>query len=222
MPGMAPPSDGSAPVVTNVPQTGPVVPPIHNLELAAARTPTGRVNGKVSNADFLPEIVRVDAVGPVQVLRFVQGEPASPDREIMIYLRLKTGEKLAGQKIEVTSDLRTRGLPQVVKRWKTNPRYAPNSRSFSSGYAMRLEFVSHKDGVVKGRIFLSMPDTEKSVIAGNFSAMTTIPAEGIAAPTAVPGQAPGAPGAPGMSPGMPGMPPEAMNPEYQRRYGPGR
>jgi len=216
--GMTPPvtaPDGSTPVVvTNVAQTGAVIPPVHNLELAAARMPSGRVNGKITGGDFLPEIVRIDPVGTSQVLRFVQGELTSPDRELQVYLRLKPGEKLLGQKIEVTSEQRTRGLPQVIKRWKSNPKYAPNSRSYSSGYAMRIELTSHKDGVVKGKIYVALPDTEKSVVGGNFAAATSIPVEGVtAAPVlTAPGQMPGQ--NPAGAPGMPGM-----SPEFQKRYG---
>jgi hypothetical protein len=204
------PGDPNAapPVIVNVEQTGPVIPPTHNLTLAASRTPSGRVNGKITGADFVPEIVRIDSVGASQVLRFVQGEPTSPDRELLVYLRFKQGEKLVGQKIEVTSETRTGGLPQVIKRWKTNPRYAPSSRSYSSGYAMRIEFNSHEKGVVKGRIYVALPDNEKSVVGGNFAASTTIPAEGIAMPTVA---------APGQSP-MGGEGTMVPNPEFHNRY----
>jgi len=30
-------------------------------------------------------------------------------------------------------------MPSVAKRWKSNPKYAPEIKSFSFGYAMKLE-----------------------------------------------------------------------------------
>lgn len=212
MPGAPPEAKAeSATVITNIAQTGPVIPAVHTLEAVSVRIPSGRVNGKVSGGDFVPEIVRIDPVGPTQVLRFSQGELLSPDRELLIYLRLKTGEKLVGQKIAVSADLRATGLPQVMKRWKTNPKYAPTSRSFSSGYVMKLEFKEHARGVVKGSIYLALPDRELTVAAGNFAALTTIPEEGIAAP--------GTPINPGYGQPGPGQPVEAGAPmEMERRY----
>jgi hypothetical protein len=62
------------------------------------------------------------------------------------------------------------GVPQVAKRWKTDPRYAPQVKSFQSGYAMKLELGQLADGAVPGKIFLALPDTEQSVMGGVFKA----------------------------------------------------
>ena len=79
--------------------------------------------------------------------------------------------------------MRDRSVPQVVKRWKTNPRYAPQSKAFSSGYAMKLELGEITNGVLPGKIFVALPDTEQSVVAGVFNATTTLAdASGAAAP----------------------------------------
>jgi len=82
------------------------------------------------------------------------------------------------------------GVPQVTKRWKTNPKYAPQYKSFTSGYAMRLELGQLADGAMPGKIFLALPDPEQSVVAGTFRAtiITNVPVMDTTAqaPVAVP------------------------------------
>jgi hypothetical protein len=148
----------------------PLVPAIWTMDLAKARTPSGRANGSISGTNFVPQVARVDPVGSAQVLRLIQGQLLSPDRELLIYLHLKAGEKLGGQTINVSQDMAGTGVPQVTKRWKTNPKFAPQYKSFTSGYAMRLELGQLADGVVPGKIFLALPDPDQSVVAGNFRA----------------------------------------------------
>lgn len=167
----------------------PVVAPVYSLELETAKIPEGRVNGVLAGTNFLAESTRIDPSPTAQVLRFIQGQPASPDREMLVYLHLKAGEKLGGQVVTVTSDMHGAGVPSVAKRWKTNPRFAPSSKFFSSGYAMKLELGTVTNGVVPGKIYLALPDPEQSVIAGIFMASTTTPDATmmqVATPAAVP------------------------------------
>jgi hypothetical protein len=154
----------------------PVVPPVYTLELTSAKIPEGRVNGMLAGTNFVSESSRVDPSPTAQVLRFMQGQPASPDREMLVYLHLKPGEKLGGQVVNVTSDMHGAGVPSVAKRWKTNPRSAPSApKFFSSGYAMKLELGAVTNGVVPGKIYLALPDAEQSVIAGMFVAAAVTP-----------------------------------------------
>ena len=148
----------------------PLIPALWTLDLSKARIPSGRANGTWGGTNFVPQIARVDPVGNAQVLRLLQGQPTSPDREVLIYLHLKAGEKLGGQNLNVSPDMAGAGVPQVTKRWKTNPKYAPQYKSFTSGYAMKLELGPMADGAVPGKIFLALPDPEQSVVAGNFKA----------------------------------------------------
>jgi hypothetical protein len=151
----------------------PVVPPVYSLD--SAKIPEGRVNGMLAGTNFLAESSRIDPSSGAQVLRFTQGQPASPEREMLVYLHLKAGEKLGGQVVNVTSDMHGAGVPSVAKRWKTNPRSPLNSKFFSSGYTMKLELGAFTNGVVPGKIYLALPDPEQSVIAGMFMAATTTP-----------------------------------------------
>lgn len=158
-----------------------VHPPVWTLDLAAVKTPQGRVNGMVAGADFLADVVRVDPVGGAQVLHFIQGQIASPDRSILVYLHLKPGEKLGGQTFDISSEMKGAGIPRVTKLWKPTVVSPPQFKNFSSGYALKLELGEMTNGMVPGTIFLALPDPEKSVIAGVFQAATE---SGAAAPNA--------------------------------------
>lgn len=151
----------------------PPKPVAWTLDVAQANIPEGQVNGKISGTNFLAEAVRIDPFGPSHILRFLQGQPVSPDREVFVYLPLKAGEKPGGQTLTVSSDMKS-GIPQVTKRWKTNPRYAPTLKSYNWGYAMKLELgKAAEDGSVPGKVFIALPDTEQTVLAGVFRATVT-------------------------------------------------
>jgi hypothetical protein len=151
-----------------------VIPAVWTLDLDKAKTPKGKVNGTISGTNFVPEIARLDKVGTSYLLRLLQGAPAAPDLGFMIYLHLNAGESVTGHTWTVSQDLKDKTLPQVVKLWKTDPRYAAKQKPFSSGYAMKLELGQIADGVISGKIFLALPDTEQSVVAGVFKANTSL------------------------------------------------
>jgi len=166
-------ANDSAGAGTNSVDSMPLIPAVWTLDLAKARIPSGRANGSIAGTNFLPEIARIDPIGSAQVLRLLQGQPISPEREMLVYLHLKPGEKIGGQTLNIPNDMAGSGVPQVTKRWKNNPKFAPQYKSFSSGYAMRLELGQMADGVLPGKIFLALPDADQSVVAGNFKATLT-------------------------------------------------
>jgi len=193
-------SDGSAPVPNM-----PVVAPVWTLEPLPSAIPEGRANGMLSGTNFLVENVRIDTVGTAQVLRLLQGAAASPDREVLIYLHLKPGETLSGHTWAVTKDMTGSAAPQVTKRWKTDPKHAPQLKSYLNGYALKLEMGQLTNGLVSGKIFLALPDPEKSVVAGYFNGAIIAP--GTAAPMATTPMSPK---------------PNAASAEFDRRYGKAR
>jgi hypothetical protein len=179
----------------------PVIPAVWTLDIASAKIPEARANGKISGTNFLVETASLGVVGTAHVLSLRQGAAVSPDREILVYLHPKAGESLTGHVWTVSKDMKGSGVPQVAKRWKTNPRFAPTLKSFPAGYAMKLELGAINDGEISGRIFIALPDAEQSVVAGVFKAAT-----GVATTAA-------SPGAP-----VP-TPVRAPDPEFQKRYG---
>jgi hypothetical protein len=187
-------SSNSAPAVQEKPL--PVIPAIYSLDVETAKIPEGRANGKMTGTNFVVETARIDPSGGAQVLRLFQGPLAAPDIDVLIYLHLKQGETLAGYNLKVASDTRGAGLPRVVKRVKTNPKYAPQPVSFSYGYAMKLELGQIADGAIPGKIYLALPDPEQSVVAGVFKATMTAGSTNLAtAPVASPTPAAATPAA---------------------------
>lgn len=183
----------------------PALPPTWTLDLDKATIPNSKVSGVISGTNFVAETAMCTA----EVLRLFQGASLSPDREILVYLHLNPGQSPTGHVWTVSQDMRDRSVPQVVKRWKTNPRYAPLSKAYSSGYAMKLQLGEITNGVLPGKIFVALPDTEQSVVAGVFNASTTLAdASGVAAPstTVAPSAAP--------TPN-----PAAASDRYRQRYG---
>jgi hypothetical protein len=190
----------------NAADTQPLIPAVWTLDLTKAHIPSGRVNGSISGTNFIADTARVDPVANAQVLRLLQGQVPSPDREVMIYLHLKPGEKIGGQTLNVSPDMAGTGVPQVTKRWKTNPKFAPQNKSFTSGYALRLELGQQADGAVPGKIFLALPDADQSVVAGTFKAVinTNVPTMDATAQVAQP-----------MTP----MPARSYDATFDARYG---
>jgi len=168
------PSAGGAPAPAA--NAGPVVPPKYTTEVDLAQIPDSKVNGTIAGGNFVAETVRVDTVGAFQALRFIQGQPTAPDREIMLYLRGRPGQGLAGQSLTVSNLSRGSSVPQVLKRWKTNPQLPATVKSYSIGYTMKLDLgQTNADGTLPGKIYLALPDNEQSVIGGAFTATIHLP-----------------------------------------------
>jgi type II secretory pathway pseudopilin PulG len=181
-------------------------PLVWTLDVEKAKIPDSRVNGSISGTNFVAETAMCTA----EVLRLLQGNAASPDREILVYLHLNPGESPTGHTWTVSQEMKGRSVPSVMKRWKTNPRYAPLSKSFSTGYAMKLELGQVTNGLIPGKIFVALPDTEQTVVAGVFQATTTL-----ADPS---GATPENPVATPSPMAMPGMPNPSQKAAFDRRY----
>ncbi len=153
----------------------PVIPPTWTLDVLTAQIPQGRANGSIAGTNMVVDFARLDMAGTTPVLTLRHGTNASPDRELLIYLRVKPGDKVAGGSWAVSKDMKGPLVPKVTKRWKPNPKYAATKKDFDTGYAMRLEFGQISWGEVTGKIFVALPDTEQSVVAGIFTATTSLP-----------------------------------------------
>jgi len=145
------------------------VAPTYTLDIDRAKLQRGKVNGNLGGTNFVAGGVFVDVTGGVNLLSIREGTNAFSDRELLVYLKLKPGETLGGQSWTISPDTRT-NVPNVVKRWRPNPKFAPQQKSFANGYVMRLEFVNQSPELVQGRIYLALPDTEQTVVAGQFTA----------------------------------------------------
>jgi hypothetical protein len=197
-----PPVTNAAPVEPPPPPKElPLLPAVWTLDVDKAKIPEGKANGTISGTNFIVEA----AICTPQVLTLYQGAAASPERQILVYINLKAGESPTGRVWTVSQDKRGNDVPKVRKLWKTNPKYAPQSKSFAYGYAMKLELGEGVSNTIPGKIFLALPDPEQSVVAGVFTAMTAL-----ATATAAPAPAPVV---------APAPPPPAESPAFQKRPG---
>jgi DNA-directed RNA polymerase subunit RPC12/RpoP len=193
----APDAAAAAPATPAPAKELPVLPPLWSLDAEKASIPKSKVNGSISGTNFLASIARLDKVGPTYLLRLLQGAATSPDMGFMIYMYPNTGESITNHTWTISPDMRGHGVPQIVKLWKPDPRYQARQKSFSTGYAMKLELGEATNGVIAGQIYLAVPpESEQSVIAGMFKAETTIgEATAGATPAAAPTPAQASPAA---------------------------
>ncbi len=145
----------------------PVLPAEWTLDLKAAKIPEGRANGAVSGTNFVIQSARLQSSKGAMILSLQQGDkPADP--AFFIYLTANAGESVLGRTWSISKDTKGKGTPQVVKRWQSNARFAPAQKTFNSGYAMQLELGNPTNSWIPGKIFLSLPDTQKTFLAGLF------------------------------------------------------
>jgi hypothetical protein len=207
----APPPTNAVPEEAQAPKELPMVPAVWTLDLAQAKVTGGKANGTIAGTNFVVEAAQFDQGAGTYLLRLMQGAMPTPDAELKIYLHLDPTESPTGHVWSVSQEMKGKGVPQIVKVWKPNPKYAAQQKAFFSGYAMKLELGKVKDGAISGKIFLALPDKEQSVVAGTFKATTSLtgaPAGVAATPSAEP--------APGM---VPTAASDAQRAAFERRYG---
>ena len=156
---------------TNVSKTSakpaPIAPPANDVNWtlalgtnALAETP---VAGRIHAQDFIVEratfqngslMVRAGTKGAVEFGAFVNFGGAQ-------------AESLAGQTINVQPEADR--AARVQFRWK-DENGEVQRKEFTNGYAMRLEFGALANNRLPGKIYLCLPDAEKSYLLGSFNA----------------------------------------------------
>lgn len=135
------------------------------MKLAGVEIPSGAVTGRVHGQSFKLEKVTLNHGW----LNFAQGKEFFADREVDIVLFESDTSKLSGRTFTMPKE--GFGItPQIWLKWKEPGRSVPKQRNFSQHYAMQLEFGQLSGGKLPGKIYLCLPDKEKSFIAGSFEA----------------------------------------------------
>jgi hypothetical protein len=150
----------------------PATPAVWTLDVNAAKIPDGRVAGSVAGSNFVASSTFLLTGSATPVLAFRQGGFFSSDRELLVFIRLKPGEKLEGKTMSISKD-QAAEVPQIMMRWKTsppNPKVPMQQKPFPSGYAMKLEFGKMTADGLPGKIYVALPDREQSAIGGTFLA----------------------------------------------------
>jgi len=97
-----------------------------------------------------------------------------PDLGVALVIRLKPGESPEGKTFKICSDERG-PIVHVTKRWKDKGKEFGDSDMFFNGYAVHLEFGRKKANTLPGRLYLALPDPERSFVAGTFDAEVATP-----------------------------------------------
>jgi hypothetical protein len=133
------------------------------MKLAGVETPSGPVAGRIQGQAFKMEKVTLEEGW----LKFREGKDFFADREIDVVLFENDPAKLSGRTFIVPKE--ESGInPHIWMKWKEEGGNSPKQKSFTDGYALRMEFGQLSEGKLPGKIYVCVPDTEKSFVAGTF------------------------------------------------------
>jgi DNA-directed RNA polymerase subunit RPC12/RpoP len=143
-----------------------------SLDLKNATFPETNAVGRLHGRAFTCEHATVD--GPALTLR--EGRTGPPALGVTIIIPRRFGREFAGRIFEIAPG-QPPPLPRVVLRWK-DEHQEPAKQDFTNGYALKLAFDQPAEGRLPGKIYLCLPDDNKSVVAGRFEAILRKPREG--------------------------------------------
>jgi hypothetical protein len=175
------PDVSSASTPANVPPARPQ----WTLDLRSAQIPNAQANGQISGGPFTAERALLQRTPTGYLLMVRQGAGPQMERELWVSLPLKPGEKLDGNTWNITENTTT-AAPRIVKRWVQNARQ--QTKTFTNGYAMKLEFSQTQSNELPARLFVALPDEEKSFVAGTLKASFLVAAAPAVQPSPQPQQ----------------------------------
>ena len=157
--------------VVSQPATPAPLNPIHpiptnfswTLDLTNAVIPGTPVAGEIHGSGFAYE----KAVLHGGLLLFGQGTAPAWDLGFGVDLVARQSEELSGKTIEIAPD--QTNAPRVGWRWK-NDQQQPATQIISNGYLLKVTFGQATKGYMPGKIYICLPDVDKSFAAGTFDA----------------------------------------------------
>jgi Domain of unknown function (DUF4190) len=139
------------------------------MKLTGVEIPSRAVTGRIHGQPFKLEKVTLQN----GFLNLVEGQDFFADREMDVVIFENDLTKLSGRTFTVPKQ--GFGIsPYIYMKWKEGGGNSPKQRSFIENYALRLEFGALSGGKLPGKIYLCLPDKEKSFVAGTFE----VPAKG--------------------------------------------
>jgi hypothetical protein len=162
------PADPGAPATKGDAPSGPV----WEIEQSKHAIPSAPVKGRIAGTDVLPE---VGIEGDELTFRTVKAGTPVVERSV----RLKLAPmRVAGQPVPVVMGRDWKVAvdappgPNVPEVWRDVPGKGQERELhvYPHGYALTLELGQRKDGKVPGKIYLSLSDQERTVLAGTFEA----------------------------------------------------
>jgi hypothetical protein len=137
--------------------------------------PSSPVAGRIHGQDFLME--RASFQGGS--LAFRVGTHGPMEFGLLINFSGAQAESLSGKSINVNTNAEK--AARVSLRWKDG-NGAVQKPGFDGGYALRLEFGELANNRLPGKIYLCLPDPEKSYVLGSFTAAVSKPKPKVDAP----------------------------------------
>jgi len=134
------------------------------LALNTNAIPDAPVAGRIHAQDFLIERANFSTNG---TLTLRAGTKGTLEFGVQINFGGAQPESLSGQTLNVESD--TDKAAKISLRWK-DAAGTIQKANYDSGYAMRLEFGALANNRLPGKIWLCLPDPEKSYLLGTFNA----------------------------------------------------
>ena len=98
---------------------------------------------------------------------FGQGTAPPYDLGFGVDLVARQGKELSGKTVEIAPD-RT-NAPRVGWRWKDEQQQLV-TQIISNGYLLKVTFGQATNGHMPGKIYICLPDADKSFAAGTFDA----------------------------------------------------
>jgi DNA-directed RNA polymerase subunit RPC12/RpoP len=133
------------------------------LDLTNATVPDATAAGRIHGSGFLCEKAYLWG----GQLSLSQGQTWPWDLGLTLHLFARQGEELSGKTVQIAPD-RPRA-PRVILRWKDEQRQ-PATETINNGYALRVVFGQATNSHMPGTIYICLPDSDKSFVAGTFDA----------------------------------------------------
>ena len=162
----SPSSEANVPITpgTNTDQTPNVqAKAVHELDPTRHVMPTSPLSGSLGGTEVSPTVSLEE-----EYLVFRVMKPGTKDAERVVKLKVRpdVGQPLPqGKRIIRQDQPPGADVPTVEMTVPGKPTYL-----FPNGYAMTLELEPRKGGQLPGKIYLCLPDEEKSFLAGTFTA----------------------------------------------------
>jgi len=144
-----------------------VAPPANDanwmLVLGTNEIPDDPVAGRIHGQDFIVE----QATFRNGSLTLRQGAHGSTEFGAIINFSGAQADELSGKTINVMTNAEK--AARISLRWKDDSGTVQKP-NYEAGYAMRLEFGTLANNRLQGKIYLCLPDEEKSYLLGSFNA----------------------------------------------------
>ena len=151
----------------------PPPPPARNRALRAwtmdfsdAYIPEDPASGNFRGEEFEHD----EAVIENNVIILRQSKYGTVRKELRVSNFLISGEKLGGKTYESEHVTTVAGSPVVSMRWKDPTKTNMQEQGYFNNYAIKFELGEMLDGRIKGKIFIAVPDGQKSYVSGTFDA----------------------------------------------------